>query len=59
MMPHPPPNGSQVIGVFVSRDLFKELQKRADKGRVSVGVVAQDLILEGLEYEREKRRVRK
>ena len=59
MMPHPPPNGSQVIGVFVSRDLFKELQKRVDKSKRSVGFVAQDLILEGLEYQREKRRVKK
>ena len=58
-MPHPPPNGAQVIGVFVSRDLVKELKKRADKREVSIGVIAQDLILEGLEYEREKRRVKK
>ena len=58
MMPHPPPNGAQVIGVFVSRDLVKELQKRADKSERSIGFIAQNLILEGLEYEREKRRLK-
>ena len=56
MMPHPPPNGAQVIGIFVSRDLFKELAKLADKNQVSISVAANDLMLDGLEYQREKRR---
>ena len=55
-MPHPPPNGTQVIGIFVSRDLFKELAKLADKSKTSISVAAKDLMLDGLEYQREKRR---
>ena len=58
MMPHPPPNGAQVIGVFVSRDLIKELAKLADKSETSISVAAKDLMLDGLEYQREKRRLK-
>ncbi len=48
----------EVMGVAVSPELYAQILKRADKNKKTISEIACDLIIAGLEAERDKRRVK-